>query len=170
MMKRYSFFHAPVLAFFSKLFYRDVGQYWRGTGLAYLLIILALLWIPTMAKAQFGIARFVNSESKKFTEQIPAITISHGKVSTNVPTPYFIKDPDDGAPLAIIDTTGKYEDLDNTDAKILLTKSKIISKDNMRTQTYDLSSVQSFYLDRAKVENWLAIARRWFALAAYPVF
>ena len=169
-MKRYSFFHAAVLAFFSKSFYRDVGQHWRGTGLAYLLIMLALLWIPTMVKAQFGIARFVNSESKKFTEQIPAITISHGKVSTNVTTPYFIKDPDSGIPIAIIDTSGQYETLDNAPANaLLLTKSKLIMRNERETRAIDLTPVESFYVDRVRVEGWLRTGKTWFVPIAYPL-
>jgi hypothetical protein len=169
-MKRYSFFHAPILAFFSKSFYRDVGQHWRGTGLAYLLVILAILWIPTMVKMQLGITRFVNTESKKFTEQIPAITIAHGKVTTNVPTPYTIKDPKTGTDLAIIDTTGEIEKLEDTEAKLLLTKSKLIaSQGASETRTYDLSGVESFYVDRDRVEGWLVTAKTWFALAAYPL-
>ena len=46
-MKRYSIFHPLVLSFFSKSLYRDVGKNWRGTGLLYLLLIIALLWIPS---------------------------------------------------------------------------------------------------------------------------
>jgi hypothetical protein len=171
MMKRYSFFHAPVLAFFSKSFYQDVGQHWRGTGLGYLLVILTLVWIPTMVKMQFGIARFVNSESKKFTEQIPAITISHGKVSTNVTTPYFIKDPDSGTPIAIIDTSGQYETLDSAPANaLLLTKSKLIMRNERETRAIDLSPVESFYLDRDRVEGWLATGKTWFVPIAFPLF
>jgi len=102
-MKRYSIFHPLILSFFSKALYRDVGQRWRGTGLAYLLLVLAIVWIPTMIKMQFGLAQFVDHDSAKITEQIPAITISHGKVSTNVTTPYYIKDPETGADLIIID-------------------------------------------------------------------
>ena len=169
-MKRYSFIQAPILSFFSKAFYRDVGQHWRGTGLAYLLIILALFWIPSIIKAQLGVGRFVNTESKKITEQIPAITISHGKVSTDVPTPYFIRDPDSGTPLAIIDTTGQYRTLDDKPANVLLlTESKLIMRNERETKTYDLSQVESLYLDRARVEGWLANGKTWFVPVAYPL-
>ena len=168
-MKRYSFFHAFVLAFFSKSFYQDVGRFWRGTGLAFMLVMLVLVWVPTMIKLHLGLAKFVAQDAPRLTKQIPAITISNGKVSTDVPTPYFINDPDTGAQLMIIDTTGQYETLDNTSAKVLLTKSKIMSHDAAQTRIYDLSSVQSFYVDRRIVEGWLAFSGRWFALLAYPI-
>jgi len=168
-MKRYSFFHAFVLSFFSKSFYQDVGQQWRGTGLAFLLVALVLVWIPTTIKVHWGLSNFLAKDAPKLTSQIPAITISNGKVSTDVPTPYFINEPDSGSPLIIIDTTGKYENLDNTSAKMLLTKTKIISRDNFQTKVYDLSAVQSFYVDRPRVEGWLSLGGRWFALVLYPL-
>jgi hypothetical protein len=169
-MKRYSIFHPLVLSFFSKSLYRDVGKHWRGTGLLYLLVVLALVWIPTMIKGQLEMSKWVEGDSKEITKQIPAITISKGQVSTDVPMPYFIKDPKSGATIAIIDTTGQYQTLENTDAKFLLTKSKLImSKSTMETQTYDLSNVQSFYLDRARVEGWLVTVSRWFGPVLYPL-
>src|SRR6266550_5998622 len=140
-MKRYSIFHPLVLSFFSKSLYRDVGKNWRGTGLLYLLLVLALVWIPTMIAGQIGLSRWVDNDSKAITNQIPAITISNGQVSTDVTTPYFIKDPTTGEDIAIIDTTGQYETLANTNAKLLLTKSKlIVEKSAMETQTYELAS------------------------------
>jgi ABC-type sugar transport system permease subunit len=169
-MKRYSIFHPLVLSFFSKSLYRDVGKHWRGTGLLYLLVVLALVWIPTIIKGQLDMSRWVNGDSKEITKQIPAITISKGRVSTDVTTPYFIKDPKTGSDLALIDTTGEHETLENTDAKLLLTKSKvIISKNATETQTYDLSGVQSIYVDRSHVESWLATAKRWFVPVLYPL-
>lgn len=169
-MKQYSFFHAPVMSFFSSFFYRDVGRYWRGTGLLYMFVILAVLWIPTIIKMQVGLNRFVDTDSKKMTAQIPAITISHGKVSTDVPTPYYIRDPDSGTPLAIIDTTSEYRTLDEKPANVvLLTDSKLIMRNERETKTYDLSKVESFYLDRARVEGWLAVLKTWFLPVGYPV-
>ncbi|MEP6820419.1 MAG: DUF1189 domain-containing protein [bacterium] len=169
-MRRYSIFHPLVLSFFSKSLYRDVGKNWRGTGLLYLLLALALVWIPTIISGQIGLSRWVDNDSKEITKQIPAITISKGQVSTDVTTPYFIKDPKTGADIAIIDTSGQYETLDNTDAKLLLTKSKLImEKSAMETQAYDLAGVQSFHVDRSRVESWLLTGKRWFVPVFYPL-
>ena len=97
-MKRYSIFHPLVLSFFSKSLYRDVAKHWRGTGLLYLFIILALIWIPSIIKGQLATSAWVDGDSKEITKQIPAITISKGQVSTDVTTPYFIKDPKTATP------------------------------------------------------------------------
>lgn len=45
-MKKYNFLQAIYLSFFSKEFYRDVAQNWRGSGLTYLLLIVLLCAIP----------------------------------------------------------------------------------------------------------------------------
>lgn len=162
--KRYSIFHAFVLSFFSKSLYQDVGQRWRGTGLLYLFVVLVLVWVPTMIRMQWGITRFVNNDASRITQQVPRITITNGQVSTDVSTPHFIRE-DDGTPLIIIDTTGQYQTLEDTPAQILLTKNKIIAPD----RSYDLSGLQSFEVDRARVEGWLQMTKRWFVLAAFPV-
>src|SRR5437773_12231393 len=39
----------------------------------------------------------------------------------------------------------------------------------METQTYELAGVQSFYVDRSRVENWLGTARHWLFPALYPL-
>lgn len=169
-MRRYSIFHPLVLSFFSKSLYRDVGKNWRGTGLLYLAVLLALVWIPTMIKGHLQMSKWVDGDSKEITKQIPAVTISNGQVSTDVTTPHFIKDPKTGDTIAIIDITGEYETLENTDAKFLLTKSKVIvSKSGNRSETYDLSGVQSFYVDRSHVEGWLTSARQWLFPVLYPL-
>jgi hypothetical protein len=169
-MKRYSIFHPLVLSFFSKSLYRDVGKNWRGTGLLYLFIILALLWIPTIIKGQLATSAWVNGDSKEITKQIPAITINKGQVSTDVPNPHVIKDPKTGTDIAIIDTTGAYQNLDTSAAKLLLTKSKLfVRRSETDSQAYDISGVQSFYLDHAKVDGWLATGKTWFIPVLYPL-
>jgi len=171
-MKRYSILHAFVLSFFSKSFYQDVGRRWLGTGLLYLAIVLAVLWIPSVIKMHLGFTKFAREEAPPITNQIPKITITHGQVSTDVQTPYFITNPNNPSesPLIIIDTTGQYQTLDNTPARILLTKTKLIAKSERDTRIYDLSTVDSFYVDKVRVQGWLDTAKGLFGFVAYPLF
>jgi hypothetical protein len=169
-MKRYSIFHPLVLSFFSKSLYRDVAKNWRGTGLLYLLLVIALLWIPSTIKAHLDFGHFADSDAQEITKQIPAVTITNGQVSTNVPVPYSIKDPKTGTTLAIIDTTDSPAISSNQSVPLILTKTQLIMRKNAaETQMYDLSGVQNFYLDRARVEGWLGTARVWFFPAFYPL-
>jgi hypothetical protein len=168
-MKRYSVFQAIFLSFFSSSLYRDVARRWRGIGFGYLLLVLALVWIPTIIKMQMSLVPFVNREGMDFARQVPKITISNGEVSTDVATPYFIKDQD-GEDFMIIDTSGEYESLDSSSAKVLLTKSKLIMKRNeTETRTYDLAGVQDFSVDRATVEHWLSLLKTGFIPVFYPL-
>lgn len=169
-MKRYSIFHPLVLSFFSKSLYRDVGKNWRGTGLLYLLLAIALLWIPSTIKGHRDFGRFVDDDAKGITEQIPAVRITNGQASTDVPMPHSIKDPKTGTTLAVIDTVDTSVEAENPAVPLILTKTKLIMRKNpTETQIYDLAGVQSFYVDRARVEGWLATARTWFFPAFYSV-
>ena len=169
-MKRYSIFHPLVLSFFSKSLYRDVGKNWRGTGLLYLLLVIALLWIPVTIKGHRDFGRFVDNDARKLTEQIPAVRITNGQASTDAPMPHSIKDPESGTTLAIIDTVDTSVEANNPSVPLILTKTKLILRKNPRdTQTIDLAGVQNFFVDRARVEGWLATARTWFFPAFYPL-
>ncbi len=167
-MKLYSILHAFVLSFFSKSFYRDVGQNWRGTGLLYLLILLVVVWIPTLITMQIGFSRFVDQEAPQFTQQLPRITIKKGQASTDVQTPYFIKDKT-GEPVIIIDTTGEYANLDDTPASVLLTKTKVFTRNRRETRIYDLEAVGSFEMDRLRVEGWLQTGKHWLVPVLTPI-
>ena len=159
-MKRYSIFHPLVLSFFSKDLYRDVGKNWQGTGLLYLFLVLALLWIPTVIKGHLGFTRWVDNDAKGLTQQIPPITITNGHASTNVPLPYIIKDPKTGESLALIDTRDNSE-AGNTSVPLVLTETKLVTnKSATETRIYDLSNVGNFSVDQTRVEGWLGTARQ----------
>jgi hypothetical protein len=169
-MKRYTILHPLWMSFFSGSLYRDVGRTWRGAAFTYLLLLLALNWIPFMVRLQIGLVRFVKNDAPALVRQIPSVRIQKGEVSTDVQTPYFINAPKTGKPLAIIDLTGQYTSLDNSEAKILLTKTRaIIRQSPTETRIYDLSYIQSFSLDRARVESWLSVLKIWFVVLAYPL-
>ena len=168
-MKRYSIFHPLILSFFSKSLYRDVGKNWRGTGLLYLFLVLALLWIPTVIKGHLGFARWVDNDAQGITQQIPAITITNGHASTDVPLPYFIKNPKTGETLALIDTRDNSE-AGNSSVPVVLTETKLVTnKSATETRIYNLSSVGNFSVDQTRVESWLGMARQWLFPALYPL-
>lgn len=168
-MKRYSTFSAFAHSFYSKDLYQDVGRNWKGIGFGYLLLLVALAWIPSMVQMHFALRRFVSRDASGLINQIPRITIKNGTVATDVQTPYFIKDPGDGKTVAMIDLTGKYESLEGNDAKVLLTQHKLLSKQsNNETRVYDLSNVKDFWLDRDRVGGWARTFGDFFAVILYP--
>ena len=168
-MKKYSIIHIPVLSFFSRELYRDVGLNWKGVNFLYLLLLLAICWIPTMNEINVGFSDFVDDEAPAVVEQVPEITITDGEVSISEPEPYYIKDPDDGDVVVIIDTTGQIESLKETDAVGLLTVNKlIIKKSEFETQTYDLSQVEAFSVDSERITGWLDVGKKYLVVVIYP--
>ncbi len=164
-MKKFSIIHIPILSFFSKELYRDVGLYWKGVNFLYLLLLLAICWIPTMIEIHVGFTDFVNNEAPAFIEQLPEITITNGEVSISEPQPYYIKDPENGDVLAIIDTTDTIKSLEDSNAVCLLTKTKIMWKESeVETQIMDLSEIEHFVLNSEHVMGWLRTAKKFFVI------
>jgi uncharacterized membrane protein YagU involved in acid resistance len=157
------------MSFFSADFYRDVGRHWRGIAFLYLLLLLAVSWIPVMFKIQAKVNEFIFTQSPKIIKQIPKIKISKGEAIVSADMPYIIKDPDTGAPFIIIDTTGKTENLGNTNAQGLLTKTKFIIKRNeLETRTFDLSDVGDLTIDQDIIRSLADSFRQWFIILLYP--
>ena len=143
-MKKYSIIHLPVLSFFSKDLYRDVGLNWKGICFGYLFIFLAICWIPIMVKIHTGFSAFVKNDAPPIIDQIPEITITDGQVSIEEPQPYFIKDPDNNDILAVIDTTGTITSPSDANAFFLLTENMMITQTEFETRSIDLSQFDGF--------------------------
>ncbi len=168
-MRKFGLFHPLVLSFFSQPLYQDVARNWRGITFLYLLLLLAICWLPHMFRLQAELTKFVEKDSARALQQIPRISINNGEVSTDVETPYFINDPDTGKPFVIIDLTGEFESLAGTEAKVLVTKNQVFVRNRpTETRVYDLSGIKEFSVDRARVEGWLELAQRWFVIILFP--
>ncbi len=168
-MRQFNYLEALYGSFFSADLYRDVARRWQGTGLLYLLMLLALAWVPEMLHVHAAITRFVEQELPPLLAQLPALRIEKGRVSTDVETPYFIRDPKKDEVVAVIDLTGKFASLQDTDARVLLTETTLYYRNRPHeTRVYDLSQIESFSLDRATVEDWVGVGKTWLAVLLYP--
>jgi hypothetical protein len=150
----------------SRELYVDVAYRWRVKTFVFLLSLLALIllgfsWLPAVPGVRSAWEEFLANEGKAIIDQIPPITITNGRVSTDVDQPYFIRTPDTDEVLAIIDTTGTITSLDGTTAIILLTDWLFILKGDDETRIHDLSEVEEFYLDGPLVERWLHRIAAW---------
>jgi len=169
-MKRYSIFHVPVLSFFSRSLYRDVCARWKGTGFAYLLLLLAVCWIPPIVKTHKDLSSYIDNEAPKIVNQIPDFSIVDGVASMEESQPYFIRDPETGQTIVAIDTTGTITSLADTDARGLITRTDATFKKNeFETRTFTFGKIKEFTLDQAKITSWLATAKKFVAPALYPL-
>jgi hypothetical protein len=169
-MKRYTISHIPVMAFFSKDLYADMGLNWKGVAFGYLLLLLAICWIPGMFEINSAVSKFVDDEAGKMISQVPTLSIVNGQASIKEPQPYYIKDPDTGKPLVIIDTTGAITSLDGNDAVMLITKTKaIFKKSNVETRTFDFSQIKEFTIDQQKITDWLNMGKKILIPILYPM-
>ena len=167
-MESLSMLRAFVLSFYSRDLYREVAKKWEGPGLVYLALLLVFCWAAQTTKTQIEITHFVKEDGTVFAHQVPDISISDGRVSTNVNTPYYIKDRN-GTVVAIIDLTGQYTSLESTNAKLLLTGDHLMVRNNGRMRTTDLKNVKSFHMDQARAENWLHFVRTWAAIIFFLI-
>jgi hypothetical protein len=167
--KRFGYLDALWQSFFSSPLYADVARHWRGVGFLYLLLVVIISWAPDLVKMQIGFQQARGGPAERYIRQVPAITITDGVASADVETPYFIKDPDNGKTLAIIDFTGKYTDLENTTAVFLLTRKDVITKQSGReTRTYSLAGVKQFAVDPARLRSWANIFFNLFVAVIAP--
>jgi len=167
-MKRYTIFQAPIMAFFSPSFYRDVGLNWKGTGFTYLFLLLAICWVPGSILFHLHFANLIETKTPAIIPQIPQIKIINGEASVEVIQPFKIINPESGTVLALIDTTGKTVSLEGTEARVLLTRTELRYRKNDGTTTgFDFKWVEEFTLDQQRVSGWLRVLRDYGGVFAF---
>jgi hypothetical protein len=92
-MKQYGRLRAIVLSFYSRELYRDVGQNWRGVGILYLLLLLAIVWLPSAARWFRGLHEFAATGAIEIANQMPAFTITNGVMQASPPGRHVIHEP-----------------------------------------------------------------------------
>lgn len=168
-VKRYSLFHPLLLSFYSPSLYRDVAENWKGVGLLYLLLLLALAWIWPIVHLQRSTAALLEALGPAVLAQVPTVSIHQGEVSIQEPQPYVIAVPGSDTPLAVIDTTGQTTP-QNSQAMLILTKNQAIVRKNLHeTRIYDLSEIRDLTVDRSSVAALLDACKRWMGVVAYPL-
>jgi hypothetical protein len=157
------------MTFFSRSFYRDVGLRWKGSGFAYLLLLLTICWVPPFIQFHLFVSDYVEHKAPTFISQIPQITIINGEASVDVAQPYKIINPDNGRVLALIDTTGETTSLEGTEAVVLITRTEVMfKKSDVETRTFSLKNIGHFTLDQQRVTGWLGVIRGYAAVVLYP--
>ncbi|VGO17294.1 hypothetical protein PDESU_05890 [Pontiella desulfatans] len=168
--KKYRMVQMPFLSFFSKRFYADVGRNWKGVNLAYLFLLLAICSIPPTLDVRKNILHSLETEHVEILNQIPAIRITNGTASIDQRQPYYIN-RSNGKPLAIIDTTGSMNYIDDPSVMLLLTETKLVVRRGKNLfNTFDLAGIAELQIDKHLINSWLQKARELIAPLSYGIF
>lgn len=169
-LRKYRLIQLPFLAFFSKGLYRDIGWNWKGANLAYLFLLLAICTIPTAFHQRDRILHSLESNEVTILNQIPEIQIENGIANVKAKMPYYINN-DAGNPVAIIDTTGSMNYIDDPTVQVMLTETKlIVRRGPFLFNKFDLSAVDELYIDKHVIVGWLGTMREAIAPLSYGIF
>lgn len=172
MTKKYRLVQMPFLSFFSKRLYRDVGHNWKGMNLAYLFLLLAICCIPATLHVRENMLQSLEIGQTDILNQIPEIRVQNGYVSVPLQQPYYIK-RGDGTPLAVIDTTGSMNYIDDASVMALLTETKLIvrrGKNLNLFNTFDLGGVTDLHINKPIINEWLQAAKASISPLSYGIF
>ncbi len=133
----YHYWQALYLAFYSRHLYVDVAKRWRGYGVLYLLLLIAIAAIPLSVRGYLFFNQYFNEQIIIPIEKLPPLYVQNGELIFDKPMPYLIKNSK-GKAVLIIDTTGKVKSIDKThpDLTVLITKDALFVR---------LPTFQSFF-------------------------
>ena len=170
MNRKYSILHLPLLSFFSKRLYRDVGHNWKGANMTYLFLLLAICWIPPTLSLRKDMLQSLDSNQMQIINQLPDIRIEDGQVKVDQQEPLYIK-RNDGTVAAIIDTTGSMNYIDDEGVVALLTETDLIIRRGKRQfNTLNLAQVSDFHLNKQIASQWLQMTKNSLAPLSYGIF
>lgn len=126
-MKQYGCLQAIFMSFYSGKLYRDVARNWGAGVFLYLLLLLTICWailmVPMQRSVNKGMTEMMNDMKMEWPKNI---IVKNGTVITPENRPYFIKDSKTNETLIVIDTSGKYTQLQDTQAGMLVTKDTVM--------------------------------------------
>ena len=157
---------APLLM---RPFWQDVIFRWKGWGILYLHIVVAIVWIPITFQLEMKFLDFVENDAEAWVEGFPGFYIEAGEVISDAyPMPYVWDDPDTGEPLFVIDTTGELTSLEGRPERFLLTRHSLWVRNaaGMERETR-LGAIPFFVMDEHLLLLLLKDARFYFLVLFY---
>jgi len=159
--KMYSLWQAPIMAFWSRKFFKDVYKNWRGIGFLYISLLSLFIAVCVGIYLQGQAKLFDDAKIQSIVNQVPNIVVNQGTLSSDVKQPYVVTF--DSAPSAnlVLDTTGAVTVLPD-DAVVLITKHRIIMRKRVNgsvLQIYDLDDIDYLEFKRDQLTPLLQMLR-----------
>ncbi len=105
----YKYRQALYLAFYSARLYIDVAKRWRGFGLIYFLLVIAIAAVPVSIKTMQKFNSYFNQQLLEPLKEIPNFEVVHGKLVFKYFMPYLIKNKQGEAIIVIDDKSNLTE-------------------------------------------------------------
>ncbi len=166
-MRKYSLFHGFWMSFFSRQFYLDVLNNWKGASFIFLIMLVAVVTVPVSVQLKKAINEVLD-ETPALVSQVPEIRITGGIVSTPRPAPYAVRDKA-GKTVAIIDTSGRYKTIEAAGAPLLVTRTGLIfKKSEFETREYNFSSISDLTITGDIINHWIGLFDTWILVVLVP--
>ena len=157
-----TFFQEVMEAISDFKFYKRVKDFQTSRGMKYIFLLIFLITLILTIRYSFDISKGLGIAADWTKENLPIIEIQNGVVSVDAKQPYKIVEEDFAL---ILDTTGEITSLDEYKSGILLTKNKVLYKENeVKTESYDLSNIESVRID----ENFMKVLRKNLVWIIFP--
>ncbi len=166
-MKRFGPLQALYLSFFSGDLYRDVAKHWKGMGLLYLLLLLALTWLPTAVRAFNGLQSFSTEKGAALAEQMPRVTIGNGEMHAEPSGRHELKDPATGDVFLVIDDTVDEVPAEAANDMMILTRKEFATFQRNQRRVWKLTPGMNLELTSADVQRFLSRVPFWAAPLVY---
>lgn len=123
----FNYWQALYLSCFSSRLYVDVVKRWKGYGVLYLLLVVAIGAIPISVRVLMNFNQFYNEQMIEPIEKLPILYIQNGEVTFDKPMPYLVKNKKDEV-VAIVDTKGTVTGMSSSypQMTLLITANQII--------------------------------------------
>lgn len=141
----YRYWSALWMSFYSRRLYVDVGKRWKGLGLLYLLLVIAVFSIPFFCRMTVSLNQSFKEQIMDPLLKIPVFYIQNGAVVFDKPMPYLI-DNDKKQTVVIIDTTGKVNNFSDEYPYLTI----LINKDRI---SFKIPSPQLFTMSNQPLPN-----------------
>lgn len=166
------FFKIPVKSFHDFNFYREVTFEWKGTNLFYLLMLVAVCWLPIAVRLHIEFNDFAEKYAPELIRQVPEITFRDGIAISSVDQPVYIKNRDSGEVLSLIDTKNMAgASGSNQNIAFTLNRDSITVQNRQGSfQTWSISQLglDGLTLNQNALEEWVAFSKKYFVAFLFP--
>lgn len=158
----YRYWQALYQSFYGRNLYIDVAKRWRGFGLTYLLLVIAIAAVPLSVRTIVNFTHYFNQEMLLPFEKLPNFYVQNGNVSFDQPMPFMIKNKQ-GHVISIIDASGFVTEINAQypHLNLLITKDKIF----FRPPKFDLfanaSQPKTHIYPLNKNDNEIFVGKKW---------